>query len=55
MGISNKIKDKIDKFEIDNEMKNLMLNILTIEDKGNYKYVEAYEKVILEHLNGKEN
>lgn len=50
MPISNKIIDKVDALEIADAERMLMMEILTIEDKGSVRYDAAYEKAVKEYL-----
>ncbi len=48
--ISDKIKKQINDLDVSESLKELMLKILEIEDKGTYKYKEAYDKLINEYI-----
>lgn len=50
MPISYKIRQKIDALNESQDFKDLLLEILTIEDKGNHKYKEAYDKLASKYL-----
>lgn len=50
MPISNKIKDQIELLDVEDDLKKLMICILEIEDKGTYKFKEAYEKAVKAYL-----
>ena len=55
MPISEKIIAEINKSDADNSEKRLMLELLTIEDEGVYRYVGPYEKLINKYLGDKES
>lgn len=50
MPISEKIIERIKYSNLDKEFKKLMLQILTEEDKGNYRFKAEYEKFVNEYL-----
>lgn len=54
MPISEKIIAQINGIDADEEFKELMLSILAEEDKGNFRFKEAYEKLINDYLGKKE-
>lgn len=54
MPISAKIRKRIEDLNDRQEFKDLMLEILTLEDKGNHKYKEAYEKLANLYLKAKD-
>ncbi len=47
MSISKRIKDQIEALDVNRNMKDLMLDILEAQSRGNKK---AYDKKIQEHL-----
>lgn len=53
MPISEKIIAQINSIDTDDEFKELMLSILSEEDKGNYRFKDTYEKMINEYLEKK--
>ena len=53
MPISEKIIAQINSIDTDDEFKELMLLILSEEDKGNYRFKDTYEKMINEYLENK--
>lgn len=53
MPISEKIIAQINSIDTDDEFKELMLSILSEEDKGNHRYKDTYEKMINEYLEKK--
>ena len=55
MPISEKITNQIKKVDAPEDFKKLMLAVLTEEDKGNFRFKEAYEKLVNEYLNAKED
>ena len=50
MPISEKIKEQIDALEVQRDFKDLMIAILTEEDKGNFRFQDAYEKLVNEYI-----
>ena len=50
MPISEKIIAKIKNSKNDSNFKELLLNILEEEDKGNHQYKKYYEKLVNEYL-----
>lgn len=50
MPISQKIIDRISTTNITNEEKELMMEILQIEDKGIFRFEAAYEKAIKDFI-----
>lgn len=54
MPISEKIRNKITALEVSDDLKKLMLDILTEEDKGNHRFKETYERLVNEYLKTKE-
>ena len=46
---------QISKIDAPDDFKELMLAVLTEEDKGNFRFKEAYERLINEYLNAKED
>lgn len=54
MPISEKILEKIQQLDDTDELKRLMISILTEEDKGNHRFKETYEKLVNEYLKEKD-
>ena len=54
MPISEKIQQKIGELEITDELKQLMLSILTEEDKGNHRFKETYERLVTDYIERKD-
>ena len=54
MPISEKIRQKIVALDESDEMKHLMLAILTEEDKGNHRFKDTYERLVNEYLSAKD-
>ena len=54
MPISEKIRKRIIALDESNEMKQLMLAILTEEDKGNHRFKDTYERLVNEYLKSKD-
>lgn len=52
MPISEKIINEIERISISAAEKQLMMDLLTIEDEGVYQYVGPYEKRIKAYLEG---
>jgi hypothetical protein len=50
MPISKKIKEQIDALEVQKDFKDLMIAILTEEDKGNFRLKATYEKLVNEYI-----
>lgn len=50
MPISEKIIAQINSVDVDVEFKELMLAILTEEDKGNFRFKDTYEKLVNDYL-----
>ena len=50
MPISEKIKEQIDALEVQKDFKDLMIAILTEEDKGNFRFKDTYEKLVRDVL-----
>lgn len=50
MPISDKIKNEIDKLKIKDEDKELLLEILNIEDEGIFRFKKEYERIIKAYL-----
>lgn len=50
MPISEKIKNQIQQLDTTEDFKELMLSILTEEDKGNFRFKDTYEKLINEYI-----
>ena len=50
MPISEKIKEQIDALEVQKDFKDLMIAILTEEDKGNFRFKDTYEKLLNEYI-----
>ena len=50
MPISEKIQEKIKNLPDDEKLKDLMLAILTEEDKGNFRFKDTYEKLVNAYL-----
>lgn len=50
MPISEKIIEQVNNLKIDSDFKELLLKILSEEDKGTHKYKEIYEKMVNEYL-----
>ncbi len=50
MPISEKIKEQIDVLEVQKDFKDLMIAILTEEDKGNFRFKDTYEKLVNEYI-----
>jgi hypothetical protein len=50
MPISEKIKNQIQQLDATEDFKELMLSILTEEDKGNFRFKDTYEKLINEYI-----
>lgn len=55
MPISEKILTQISKIDAPDDFKDLMLAVLTEEDKGNFRFKEAYEKLINDYIKAKED
>ena len=55
MPISEKIMNQIKKIDAPNDFKELMLAVLAEEDKGNFRFKEAYERLINDYLKAKED
>lgn len=55
MPISEKIMKQISKIDAPDDFKELMLAVLSEEDKGNFRFKEAYERLINDYLNAKED
>lgn len=55
MPISEKIMNQINKIDAPNDFKELMLAVLAEEDKGNFRFKEAYERLINDYLKAKED
>lgn len=54
MPISKKIEEQIQKLDIDNDLKELMMNVLKEEDKGTHAFKQLYNKMVDEYLKKKE-
>lgn len=54
MPISEKIRSKILNLDESEEMKKLMLAILTEEDKGNHRFKDTYERLVVDYLKRKD-
>jgi len=54
MPISEKITAMINDLRITEDEKNLMLEILEVEDRGVYRYTAEYEKIIKDFISLKE-
>ena len=50
MPISEIIRKKINSLDETEALKKLMLDILSEEDKGNFRFKETYEKLVNEYL-----
>ena len=50
MSISKKILDEIERCDATEAQKQLILQILDVEDKGTYQYAADYERLIKEYL-----
>ncbi|WP_158553810.1 hypothetical protein [Absiella sp. AM29-15] len=50
MSISKKITDEITNLNVHSEFKKLLLELLKIEDKGNHKNNQLFEKEIKEYI-----
>lgn len=50
MPISNKIMDQVQVACVADKEKDLMMKILQIEDKGNFRFEAAYEKAIKDFI-----
>lgn len=50
MSISKKITDEITNLKVHSEFKKLLLELLKIEDKGNHKNNQLFEKEIKEYI-----
>lgn len=50
MSISKKISDEITNLNVHSEFKKLLLELLEIEDKGNHKNNQLFEKEIKEYI-----
>ena len=50
MPISEKIIEQVNNLKINSDFKELLLKILSEEDKGTHKYKEIYEKMVNEYL-----
>lgn len=53
MPISEKIIKEIEELNVSEDEKQLMLNLLNIEDEGVYQYVSPYEKHIKQYIEDK--
>ncbi len=54
MPISEKIRSKIAALDEPEDLKKLMLDILTEEDKGNHRFKDTYERLVVEYLRAKD-
>ena len=54
MPISEKLKNDINHLEIDNALKQVMQQILELEDLGGRQYKRAYEQLIDRYIEEKE-
>ena len=50
MPISEKIFEKIVALDVPEDLKLLMLAILEEEDKGNHRFKETYERLVIDYL-----
>lgn len=50
MPISEKIIKEISELNVPDDEKQLMINLLNIEDEGVYQYVSPYEKQIKQYI-----
>lgn len=50
MPISKKITEQINAINADDDFKALMTSILNEEDKGNHRFKETYEKLIMDYI-----
>lgn len=50
MPISDKIKKKVNESEASTSEKNLMMQILNIEDRGAFRYQAEYESLIKKYI-----
>ena len=55
MPISEIIVTKIEQLDDEREFKDLLISILTEEDKGNFRFKNVYENLINEYLKKKED
>ena len=55
MPISKKIIEKINSANVNDKERELMIDILEIEDEGNFRYDAAYEKTIKNYIASVEN
>lgn len=54
MPISQKIIDQVNRAKATPAEKKMMIDLLTIEDKGVFRFEAAYDKVIREYIASKE-
>lgn len=55
MPISEIIVTKIEQLDDEQDFKDLLISILTEEDKGNFRFKNVYENLINEYLKRKED
>lgn len=54
MPISEKIRNKIIALDEPEDLRKLMLCILSEEDKGNHRFKDTYERLVNEYLKAKD-
>lgn len=55
MSISRRIRDQVEKLDVNRNMKDLMLDILAAESRGTGRYKGLYDKKIQQYLEKKSN
>lgn len=55
MSISKRIKEQIDRLDVNADMKDMMMEILRAESRSKSDYAGVYDKQIKEYLKKREN